>query len=100
MQMRLVLTAAAVVAIIVAPAPQAAAQAFPARPIKLVVALPPGGPMDTVARIAAERMSAALGQPVIVENRAGGGGGTVGTKSVATAAPDGYTLLLAGPSLA
>jgi len=70
----------------------AAAQSYPDKPIKVVVPFPPGGPMDTLARLVAQKMSANLGQTVIVENRAGAGG-TIGSKAVATAEPDGYTLL-------
>jgi tripartite-type tricarboxylate transporter receptor subunit TctC len=70
----------------------ATAQAYPERPIKLIVAFPPGGPIDTMARFVAQPLSARLGQSVIVENRPGGGG-TIGTRSVAGAEPDGYTLL-------
>jgi tripartite-type tricarboxylate transporter receptor subunit TctC len=72
------------------------ATAYPSRPIKLIVPYPPGG-ADVMARLVADRIAAALGQPVIVENRAGGGGGTVGAKAVANAEPDGYTLLFTSP---
>lgn len=74
----------------------ARAQPYPSRPLKMIVPFPPGG-ADVMARLIADRMSAALGQPVVVENRAGGGGGTVGTKAVATAPPDGHTLLFTSP---
>lgn len=68
---------------------------FPNRNITLVVPLPAGGTADILARIAAEQLKAKLGQNVIVENRAGGAGGLVGTESVYRSAPDGYTLLCA-----
>jgi len=73
------------------------AQAFPDRPIKLVVASPAGSPPDIVARLLTEKMSEILGQPVIVENR-GGAGGIIGAKSVIAAEPDGYTLMLGSTS--
>ncbi|MFY9759783.1 MAG: tripartite tricarboxylate transporter substrate binding protein [Xanthobacteraceae bacterium] len=73
------------------------AQAFPDRPIKLVVASPAGSPPDIVARLLTDKMSEILGQPVIVENR-GGAGGIIGAKSVIAADPDGYTLMLGSTS--
>ena len=77
----------------------ARAQDYPSRPIMLVVPYPPGGGNDVIARIVAGRMSAALGHEIVVENR-GGAGGTIATRQVARAAPDGYTLLVATSSLA
>jgi tripartite-type tricarboxylate transporter receptor subunit TctC len=71
----------------------AAAQDFPARPITLIVPYPAGGGVDAMARIVGEKLSAAFGQQVIVDNRAGGGG-NIGARAVARASPDGYTLLL------
>jgi tripartite-type tricarboxylate transporter receptor subunit TctC len=71
----------------------AGADDYPTRPITLIVPFPPGGSTTVMARNVADKMSAALGQPVVVENR-GGAGGTIGTRSVAKAAPDGYTILL------
>jgi tripartite-type tricarboxylate transporter receptor subunit TctC len=68
-----------------------AEQKYPERPIRMIVPFPPGGPIDTMARVVAEELSTRLGQ-VVVENRAGGGS-TIGTKYVAAADPDGYTLL-------
>jgi tripartite-type tricarboxylate transporter receptor subunit TctC len=69
----------------------ASAQSFPTRPITIIVPFPAGGPADAVARIVGERMRAALGQPVIIENVAGAGG-SIGVARAARAAPDGYTL--------
>jgi tripartite-type tricarboxylate transporter receptor subunit TctC len=79
-------------------ATEAAAQAYPARPIKLIVGFPPGGGADTVARPMAEAMSRLLGQPVVVENRPGAGT-TIASDQVARAPADGYTLLMNGASM-
>jgi tripartite-type tricarboxylate transporter receptor subunit TctC len=73
------------------------AQAFPDRPIKLVVASPAGSPPDVMARLLTDKMAEMLGQPVIVENRPGAGG-TIGAKSVLAAEPDGHTLMLGSTS--
>src|SRR2546427_11516068 len=72
----------------------AQAQDFPNRPIKVVVPFPAGGPTDGMARIISDRLSLVLGQTVVVENRGGGAGGSIGAKAVATADPDGYTILI------
>jgi tripartite-type tricarboxylate transporter receptor subunit TctC len=74
----------------------ASAQTYPSRPVKVIVPFAPGG-VDVTARVVTERLSAALGQPFIVENRPGGAGGSVGAKAVASAEPDGYTLLFSTP---
>lgn len=73
--------------------PLGMAQSFPTKPVTIVVPFPAGGALDVVARAISEQMRKDLGQPVIVENRAGAGG-TVGSAAVARAAPDGYTVLL------
>jgi tripartite-type tricarboxylate transporter receptor subunit TctC len=83
---------AGVVAVGLGSAAAAQTQSYPNRPIKLVVAVLPGGPMDVMARLVAQELSSTLG-PVYVENRAGAGT-TLGAKMVASAEPDGYTLLL------
>jgi tripartite-type tricarboxylate transporter receptor subunit TctC len=71
----------------------ASAQVYPSRPITLVVPFPAGGGVDAMARLTADRLSAALGQQIIIENR-GGAAGVIGTRAAAKAAPDGYTLVM------
>ena len=71
----------------------AAAQEYPARPVKIVVPFAAGGPADVYARFLAQRLQESMGQPFVIENRPGGGS-VVGTDVVAKSAPDGYTLLL------
>src|SRR5436190_19382043 len=79
-----------------AAAPAAHAQgSFPSRQITMVVPLPAGGTADLLCRLAAEKAGALLGQQIVIENRAGGAGGRVGTDTVMRSAPDGYTLLCA-----
>jgi tripartite-type tricarboxylate transporter receptor subunit TctC len=75
----------------------AAAQAWPAKPIRLMVPFPPGGSTDIVARIVAQKLGEKLGQPIVIENR-GGAGGTIGTALIAKSAPDGYNLAVASTS--
>ncbi len=69
------------------------AQEWPSKPVKLIVAYPPGGAVDNVGRILAEKLSVSLGQPVIIENKAGAGG-LIGADAVAKGAADGYTFVL------
>src|SRR5882757_310951 len=73
------------------------AQAYPSRPVRIIVGFPPGGGMDINARLIGQSLSERLGQPFVIENRPGAGG-NVGTEAVVRASPDGYTLLLFGPS--
>lgn len=73
--------------------PGALAQNFPTKPIRIVVPFPAGGTTDLVARLVAQRMSEAMGQPVVVDNR-GGAGGSIGADIVAKSNPDGYTILM------
>jgi tripartite-type tricarboxylate transporter receptor subunit TctC len=75
----------------------AAAQAYPAKPVQLIVAFPAGGGADVAARVLASALGAELGQTVVVEN-VSGAGGTIGTAKAAHASPDGYTLFLGTPS--
>ena len=86
---------AAVLAAAFAGTHPAAAQDFPTRPITLIVPYTPGGGNDAMARVVADKMSVALRQQIVIENR-GGAGGSIATRQVARAAPDGYTLGLGG----
>jgi tripartite-type tricarboxylate transporter receptor subunit TctC len=75
----------------------ALAQSYPSRPVKIIVPTPAGGPVDVVARLVANKLSATLGQSIVVDNRPGAGN-TIGSKEAALADPDGYTLLYSSAS--
>lgn len=77
----------------------AQAQTYPVKPVRIVVPIGPGSSMDIIARVLAQKLNEAWGQPVIVDNRAGAGG-NIGAETVARAAPDGYTVLFASSSFA
>jgi tripartite-type tricarboxylate transporter receptor subunit TctC len=89
---------AALVAVALTFAPVAQAQTYPDRPIRLIAPFPAGGLADVLARAVGDEMSKTLGQPVIVENRAGAGGNT-GADAVAKSTPDGYTLLMSSAGI-
>src|SRR4051812_46837962 len=90
--------ALAAFALLAVSTPAIAQSDWPNRPITMVVPYAAGGPVDTVARVAAARISELLGQQIVVEN-VGGAGGMTGAARVAKAAPDGYTLLLSGSAV-
>ena len=85
-------------ALLLLAAPLSMAQAWPARPIRLVVPFPPGGLIDNMARLVGNRLAQELGQPVVIDNKPGAGG-NVGATEAARAPADGYTLLMASPAL-
>src|SRR5690349_23530347 len=76
------------------PGSSAEAQNYPNRAIKVIVPFPAGGPTDGMARIISDRLGQVLGQSIVIENKGGGAGGSVGAKFVASADPDGYTILI------
>ena len=87
------MTCAAIGALALFTGAATAAEAWPARPIRLIVPFPPGGSNDIVGRMVGQHLSERLGKPVVVDNR-GGAGGLIGTETAIRAQPDGYTLLI------
>ena len=85
--------ACALAAVVVAASPAAAQDAYPSRPVRIIVPFAAGGPADVYARVLAERLQQSMGQPFVVDDRPGAGS-IIGTDAVAKSAPDGYTLLL------
>jgi tripartite-type tricarboxylate transporter receptor subunit TctC len=85
---------ALLVAIVLCAGGAVAQERYPQKPLRIVVPFAPGGSTDIIARLIGERLSGALGQPVVIENRAGAAG-NIGAEIVAKSAPDGYTLLMA-----
>jgi tripartite-type tricarboxylate transporter receptor subunit TctC len=90
---------AAGVALASSPTLAQAPDVYPSKPIRFILPFPPGGGTDILGRLISERLAAALGQPVVIENR-GGAGGNVGAEAAAKSAPDGYAIVLVAPSLA
>jgi len=97
--MRIFVIALALVGSAISPSlAQTTAQAWPTHPVRLVVAFPPGGAADLLARLIGQSLSETLGQPVVIENK-GGANGNIGGEAVARSAPDGYTLLMSSGSM-
>jgi tripartite-type tricarboxylate transporter receptor subunit TctC len=86
-----------VLALPFAAGPARAQGTFPDKPLRIIIPFPPGGALDTVGRIVGQKLSGAIGQPVVIDNRAGGGG-SIGAEAAARAAPDGYTLFVGSAS--
>src|SRR5690349_16271301 len=95
---RCVSDALATAAVVLALAGAGLAQTYPSRPIRVIVPYTPGSPNDVIVRLLAQRLEPKLGQPLVIDNRPGGGT-AIGTKSAANAEPDGHTLLFSSSSL-
>src|SRR5262249_28934242 len=76
------------------------AQTYPLRPVRFIVSFPPGGSNDIIARIVGQFLSERLGQQFVIENRAGGAGGSIGMQALVSSPPDGYTIAFVGPNYA
>jgi len=94
---RILLAAVAALCLWLGDVPPASAELYPARPIKIIVPTPAGGPVDVIARLVGNYLTSALGQAVVIDNRPGAGN-TLGSKEAAQAEPDGYTLLYSSAS--
>src|SRR5215831_17602052 len=94
---RILLAAVAALCFWLGGVPPASAELYPARPIKIIVPTPAGGPVDVIARLVGNYLTSALGQAVVIDNRPGAGN-TLGSKEAALAEPDGYTLLYSSAS--
>src|ERR1043165_1440170 len=92
MNLKLLIPAAMTALVCAFASPAVSADAYPSKPITIVVPFAPGGATDVLPRLFAERLQAELGQPIVIEN-IGGAGGTIGLQRVARAAPDGYTIV-------
>jgi tripartite-type tricarboxylate transporter receptor subunit TctC len=97
--MRACAVGALIAAALLAANPGASAQSYPERPVRVLIAFPAGGTIDTLGRIIAQKLTEAWGQNVVIENRPGAGG-NIGAAAAAKSAPDGYTLHLGAPTLA
>lgn len=95
--MRVIFKAALLGALLTATAPAAMAQDYPNKPVRAIVGYPPGGSVDTNARLLAQKLTELWGVAVVIDNR-GGAGSTIGTAAAAQAAPDGYSFLVASPA--
>src|SRR5207253_5290607 len=87
------LISAVLAALLLPAAGRAVADDYPNRPVTLIVPYPPGGGVDTIARVIGQKLSGALGQQIVIENRTGAGA-VIGTRAAAKAPPDGYTLVM------